>query len=145
MYRTIILAYDGSHEGQRALLDSQDIVQWSKAMLWLVAVRPATSSYIGMEAGVYLPELETIQVDKFKQVLADGLRRLEAAGCQARSELLVGESVDCICGFATKVSADLIVVGHQHRSSWAERWWKGSVSGALIEYAPCSVLCVISP
>ena len=145
MYKTIILAYDGSQEGQRALLDSRDIVQWSQALLWLVAVRPAASSYIGMEAGLYLPELDAADTRKFENVLADGQLRLEQAGCQARGQLLVGDSVTQIADFARQVSADLIVVGHKHRGSWAERWWRGSVSGALIEHAPCSVLCVISP
>jgi SAM-dependent methyltransferase len=35
------------------------------------------------------------------------------------------------------------VVGHKHLDSWAARWWRGSISGALIEHAPCSVLVVI--
>ena len=40
--------------------------------------------------------------------------------------------------------ADLIIVGHKHLDSWAARWWRGSISGALIEHAPCSVLVVIT-
>jgi nucleotide-binding universal stress UspA family protein len=56
----------------------------------------------------------------------------------------MGESVHEITEFARKVDARLIVVGHKHLDSWAARWWRGSVSGALIEHAPCSVLCVIS-
>ena len=44
------------------------------------------------------------------------------------------------------VQANLIVLGHKHLESWAERWWRGaSVSQSLIEYAPCSVLIVIQP
>jgi nucleotide-binding universal stress UspA family protein len=43
------------------------------------------------------------------------------------------------------MAADLIVVGHKHLNSWAARWWRGSISGALIEHAPCSVLVVIVP
>ncbi|HEY0884541.1 MAG TPA: universal stress protein, partial [Ramlibacter sp.] len=43
-----------------------------------------------------------------------------------------------------KIEANLIVVGHKHLDSWAARWWRGSISGALIEHAPCSVLCVIT-
>ena len=40
MYKQILLAYDGSQAGQKALLDCQDIVQWSGAALTLVAVMP---------------------------------------------------------------------------------------------------------
>ena len=45
---------------------------------------------------------------------------------------------------ARKINAELIVVGHKHLDSWAARWWRGSISGALIEHAPCSVLAVIT-
>ena len=31
MYKRILLAYDGSESGQKALLDSLDIAQWSNA------------------------------------------------------------------------------------------------------------------
>jgi nucleotide-binding universal stress UspA family protein len=58
--------------------------------------------------------------------------------------VLVGEAVDEISRYATKIEANLIVVGHKHLDSWAARWWRGSISGALIEQAPCSVLCVIT-
>ena len=41
MYKRILLAYDGSEAGQKALLDCQDLVQWSRAALVLVAVMPS--------------------------------------------------------------------------------------------------------
>ena len=39
MYKRILLAYDGSESGQKALLDCHDIAQWSHAELFLVAER----------------------------------------------------------------------------------------------------------
>ena len=53
--------------------------------------------------------------------------------------------MDEITRFARKIQADLLVVGHKHLSSWAARWWRGSVSKTLIEHSPCSVLVVITP
>jgi len=76
-------------------------------------------------------------------VLQDGLRRLSESGWEARGEVVVGEAIDEITKAARKIDANLIVVGHKHLNSWAARWWRGSISGALIEHAPCSVLCVI--
>ena len=40
MYKRIVLAYDGSERGQKALLDCHDIAQWSGALVFLVAVMP---------------------------------------------------------------------------------------------------------
>ena len=59
-------------------------------------------------------------------------------------EVLAGETVDEITKYARKISADLIEVGHRHLDSWTARWWRGSISKALIEHAPCSVLVAIT-
>ncbi len=144
MYKRILLAYDGSDAGQKALLDIGELAQWGQSELFLVAVMPSTMSFVGLEGGVYDMELEEREREKFDAVLKDGLRRLEATGFAARGEVVVGEAVEEISKQARKVEADLIVVGHKHLGSWAARWWRGSISGALIEHAPCSVLCVIT-
>jgi nucleotide-binding universal stress UspA family protein len=56
-----------------------------------------------------------------------------------------GHAMDEIAGVAKAVNADLIVLGHRHLDSWAERWGRGaSLSKNLIEIAPCSVLVVVA-
>jgi nucleotide-binding universal stress UspA family protein len=145
MYKRILLAYDGSEPGQKALLDSLDIAQWSQAELHLVAVMPRlATAYAGLEGGLYINESEEEEKQRFDEVLQDGLRRLAGSGYPARGELLVGEPVTEISAYAKKIGADLIVIGHKHLDSWAARWWRGSTSPALIEHAPCSVLVSIT-
>jgi nucleotide-binding universal stress UspA family protein len=144
MYKKILLAYDGSDAGQRALLDCRDLAQWSEAELHLVAVMPSAMSFVGLEGGVYDVELEEREKKKYRAVLDDGLRRLSESGFSARGEVVTGEAIDEICKHARKIAADLIIVGHKHLDNWAARWWRGSISGALIEHAPCSVLAVIT-
>lgn len=145
MYKRILLAYDGSDAGQKALLDCQDLAQWSGSQLSLIAVMPSAMSFVGLEGGVYDIELEEREKKKYRAVLDEGLRRLSEAGYSSKGELVAGEAIDEITRYARKMEADLIVVGHKHLDSWAARWWRGSISGALIEHAPCSVLVVISP
>ncbi len=147
MYKRILLAYDGSEAGQRALLDCQEIAQLNHAELFLIAVMPLTTAYVGFEGGVYESSVEERDQtrQKYNDILADGLRRLNESGRTAQGELLIGESVDAITQFARKIESDLIVVGHKHLDGWAARWWRGSMSRSLIEYAPCSVLVVIIP
>jgi nucleotide-binding universal stress UspA family protein len=145
MYKKILLAYDGSEAGQKALLDCREIAQWSNSELHLVAVMPSAMSFVGLEGGVYDVELEEREKRKYRGVLEDGLHRLSEAGFTSRGEVVTGEAIDEISKYARKIQADLIVVGHKHLDSWAARWWRGSISGALIEHAPCSVLVVITP
>ena len=144
MYKCIVLAYDGSEAGQLALLESRELAQWSQAVVWLVAVMPSPANLAGYDGSIYIPEIAERDKERFQSILEDGLRRMTASGYQAQGELLMGESVHQITEFARKVKANLIVVGHKHLESWAARWWRGSVSSALIEHAHCSVLCVIT-
>jgi nucleotide-binding universal stress UspA family protein len=142
MYKRILLAYDGSDAGQKALLDCTDLANWAQSSVFLVAVMPSAMSFVGLEGGVYDIELEERERKKYEAVLQDGLRRLAEAGFEAAGEVVTGEAVDEITKCAERIGADLIVVGHKHLDSWAARWWRGSISGALIEHAPCSVLVV---
>ena len=144
MYKQILLAYDGSQAGQKALLDCQDIVQWSGAALTLVAVMPKEIVFGVAEGGFYDPEIHAREKRSYRSVLEQGLLTMTDAGFKVSGEVLAGDSVHEICSFARKISADLIVVGHKHQKSWVARWWGGSGSSALVEQAPCSVLMVIT-
>ena len=144
MYKRILLAYDGSEPGQKALIESKDLAQWGKSELFLIAVMPPPAAFIGGEGGVYDLGLEEQERKEYNGILEDGLRRLREAGHTVKGEVVVGEAVVEIAEYARKVGADLIVVGHKHLDSWAARWWRGSVSKAIIEEAPCNVLCVIT-
>ena len=144
MYKTIVLAYDGTEAGQKALLDCQEIGQWSQARLHLVAVMPPPVTSMAIEAWSYSPEPDEAEKARYQSVLDSGVNRLRDAGLEVRGELVTGNSVDEIVRVAKAVHAELIVVGHKHLESWAERWWRGSVSKSLIEHAPCSVLVVIT-
>jgi nucleotide-binding universal stress UspA family protein len=144
MYQRILLAYDGSEAGQKALLDCRDIAQWSQAELFLIAVSPLPPAPIGFEGGYFDRGLEEAEHQRYKDILDDGLRRLTESGHTVTGEVLIGDQVDEIVDYAKKIRADLIVVGHKHLEGWAARWWRGSSSPALIERAPCSVLVAIT-
>lgn len=145
MYKRILLAYDGSVPGQKALLDARELSLGGQPELHLVAVMPPPAAFIGGEGGIYDPEREKEEERRYKAILEDGLRRLSESGHGVRGQVLVGDAVDEIARHAKDIGADLIVVGHKHLDSWAARWWRGSLSKSLIENAPCSVLVVITP
>ena len=144
MYQRILLAYDGSAPGQRALLDCHEIAQWSGAALTLIAVMPLPLNSLGLEGSIYDETLQESEKDRYQAILDAGLRKLGEAGLKADGQVVTGDAVSEINYAARQIKADLIVVGHKHLDGWAARWWRGSVSKALIEQAPCSVLVVIT-
>ena len=144
MYKRILLAYDGSESGQRALLESRELADWGKSNLHMIAVMPPPAAFIGGEGGVYDLGLEEQERKEYQAILDEGMKRLQEAGHQVTGEVVVGEAVMEIAECAKRTGADLIVVGHKHLNSWAARWWRGSVSKSLIEHSPCNVLVVIT-
>ena len=144
MYQRILLAYDGSAAGQQALLDCHEIAQWSGAQLTLIAVMPLPLNNLGLEGSIYDETLQENEKGRYQAILETGLRKLNDAGLKAGGQVVTGDAVSQITYCARQMKADLIVVGHKHLDGWATRWWQGSVSKALIEQAPCSVLVVIT-
>lgn len=145
MYKRILMAYDGSEAGRNALLEARGLAGWGGgATVHLIAVMPPPAAFIGGEGGVYDLGLEEQERKEYQAILDDGLQRLRETGQTVTGEVVVGEAVMEIAECARRISADLIVVGHKHLDSWAARWWRGSVSKALIEQAPCNVLVVIT-
>ena len=143
MYKKILLAYNGSLSGQKALLDSGGLAAWGQATLHLVAVMPLNLNTVVAEGIVYSMQEEKSQRQAFQKILDEGLAILAQHGYQATGELLSGDAIHEICACAKRISADLVVVGHKHKKGWVERWWSGSISKSLIEESPCSVLVSI--
>src|SRR5258708_13259250 len=73
MYKRILLAYDGSEAGQKALLDCREIAQWSQSDLHLIAVMPPPAAFIGGAGYVHAAKLEEEERQAFKATLADAL------------------------------------------------------------------------
>ena len=142
-YRKILLAYNGSAEGKRALLECAELANFLGAETHLLAVASMPPSLFLTEG--FVPE-ELLEEGKKRTqtVLDEGIANLKEQGFKATGHLAVGEPVEEICRLAKELGVDLIVVGHNQNTSFAARWWKGSVGASILDYAPCSLLVALS-
>lgn len=142
-YRKILLAYNGSAEGKHALLECAELANFLGAETHLLAVASMPPSLFLTEG--FVPE-ELLEEEKKRTqtVLDEGIASLKQTGFDAKGHLAVGEPVEEICRLAKELAVDLIVVGHNQKTSFAARWWKGSVGASIIDYAPCSLLVALS-
>src|ERR1700720_1920827 len=74
MYKKVLLAYDGSIEGRRALREGAKLAQLCCAEVFLLAV-VELSSIMAPDAGLTIPIDE--QTANYKAILAEGVERLE--------------------------------------------------------------------
>ena len=142
-YTKILLAYNGSQEGKRALLECAEFAEFHHAETHLLAVASMPPSLFLTEG--FVPE-ELLEEEKKRTqvVLDEGINSLTEKGFKVKGHLAVGEPVEEICRLAKDLSVDLIVLGHNQNTSFAARWWKGSVGASMLDYSPCSLLIALS-
>jgi nucleotide-binding universal stress UspA family protein len=136
MYKKVLLAYDGSIEGRRALREGAKLAQLCRAEVFLLAVVEITS-VASLEGGLAIPIDE--QIANYQAVLAEGVERLKALGFSPTARLGMGAAGQEIAKVAEEIGANLVVVGHRPSGPLA-RWWFGSVGTYLIKHLRCSVL-----
>ena len=137
LYKKVLLAYDGSVEGRRALREGAKLAQFCGAEVFLLAVVEISSGAVTLEGGFAIPVEE--QIATYKAILEEGVERLKIMGFSPTARLGMGAAGQEIAGVAEEIGANLVVVGHRPTGPLA-RWWFGSVGSYLIKHLRCSVL-----
>jgi nucleotide-binding universal stress UspA family protein len=137
LYRKVLLAYDGSIEGRRALREGARIAQLCGAEVFLLAVVEVSAGTGTLEGGLAIPISE--QAEIYNKILAEGVERLKAMGFSPTARLGMGAPGPEIAGVAEEIGANLVVVGHRPSGPLA-RWLFGSVGTYLVKHLRCSVL-----
>jgi len=137
MFHRILLCYDGSVEGRRALRQGADIAIAMKAETFLLAIC-RTLPHVFVPEGI-TPYLVDERHAHAQALLDEGVAWLREHGLEAQGELVEGDPLVEIVDRARGIGADLIVVGHRPRSALA-RWWSSSEEASLLDRVHCSVL-----
>jgi nucleotide-binding universal stress UspA family protein len=142
MYKTILLAYDGSREGLLALREGALLAKTCGANVVLLSVIPDPSGAAEMAEGV--GGALANQIDDYRDLLNQAIAWAKQRGIKPIPKLLVGNPAQAIGRVAKEVSADLVVVGHRRRG-FLERWWSDSTNAYLSDHVGCSILMACNP
>jgi nucleotide-binding universal stress UspA family protein len=138
MYQHILLAYDGTLEGRRALREGAHLAKMFGAKVTLMAVVDPGygAGFVVDPIGAYFPPDQT---ESFQKVLDEGVERLTRMSLPHQARLERGQPSERIAAVARDISADLVVVGHQ-RQGVVAGWLLGSVASDLTNSLECSLL-----
>jgi nucleotide-binding universal stress UspA family protein len=139
MYRSILVAYDGSKSGDEALRQAGELGCLCRSKVHLVAIINPAEAALAIEGLTFMSDGEKNRIERLLQEGAGWLRR---RGLTATTETRIGSPAAEIESIAREMKADLIVLGHRTRSALA-RWLAGSVGVSVLNHAPCSVLIAI--
>jgi nucleotide-binding universal stress UspA family protein len=137
MYKRILLAYDGSLEGRKALREGALLAKRCDAEIYLLSVASGGAG-VQLADGAYAGAGAQHHAI-LKTIFDDSVNRLKLMGFSPIARLVEGDPADEIRKFAIEISADLVVVGHR-RKTLLERWWSGSSGAYLIDQIGCSLL-----
>ena len=143
MFERLLLCYDGSAAGRRALKRGAELAVLVKAKVHVLSILPAVADDALVAANsvgqVCLVDYET----EHRQSLQESVAWLKARGLEVEGHLARGNTLDEIAAHAGRLAIDLIVVGHYPRASGG-RWWSGPERASLAERVNCCVFIAIS-
>jgi nucleotide-binding universal stress UspA family protein len=140
MFKTIVVATDGSESGDRAMSMAQQLASSSGAR---VLVTHVAELMVGRSAGYPV----NLDEDEVRAKITNQVADLKAAGLDAEVKMhavAVGGPAHLIADDAEAAGADLIVTGTRGHSPVAGLML-GSVTQRLLHIAPCPVLVVPPP
>ena len=140
--KNILVAIDFSNVTQKVIEQGVLLTRAFDCKLWLIHIAAPDPDFVGYVTGPQFRRdlrAETLRDEHKKlQHQADRLRK---QGINITTLLIKGETVDAIVREASKLAADLIVIGsHGHGALY--KTLMGSVSEGVIRHAPCPVLIV---
>ncbi|MCK8517630.1 universal stress protein [Methanoculleus sp. 7T] len=148
MFKTILVAVDGSEISRRALEEALAVARAMQASVHAVHVVQT-----GMYPTLILNELEPPDIaqqavlDSLEreadEILADAERRATAAGAKLAIHKRWGHPGAEITALAQELGADLTVVG-SHGRGRVDRFFLGSVSSYVVDHATSTVMVVRS-
>jgi nucleotide-binding universal stress UspA family protein len=141
MYQNILLCYDGTAEGRRALRQGADVAMAMKSNAYLLAICRNMLS-ISVPEGV-TPELVRCEEETAQALLTEGVQWLKDHGVPAEGQLVFGNPMVHIPEVARRINADLIVVGHRYRTRMA-KWWSEDEEATLLQKISCSILVAMA-
>ena len=143
--QTIIVAIDFSDITPKVVERGAEIARSFASQLWLIHIAAPEPDFVGYGTGPQSKRdwrAKTLREEH--KYLQEKARELELSGIKVTPLLLQGETVETILREASKLKAEMIVLG-SHGRGGLYKALVGSVSEGIIRKASCPVLIVPSP
>jgi nucleotide-binding universal stress UspA family protein len=145
LFRRIAVATDGSEEAEAAVGVAIDLAKRYAADLLVIAIAPLPPVYTTPSEPLLPQTVPSDPVPYYRKLVDAAVARARAAGVSDVSGVCdEGVVVDGILAQVKNHGSDLVVVGSRGLSS-VRRLLLGSVSTALVNHAPATVLVVRTP
>jgi nucleotide-binding universal stress UspA family protein len=143
MFKRVLLCYDGSVVGRRALKRGAELAILLGARVYVLSIIPGDASGAAVAAGAAGHACLVDEAGDHRKLLDESIELLKGRGVQAEGYLASGNIIEQIIAFSRRLVIDLIVLGHYPQPSGGF-WWSNPHRSSLAERARCCVLVAVS-
>jgi nucleotide-binding universal stress UspA family protein len=143
MFKRVLLCYDGTEAGRRALRRGAELAIALGARVFVLSIIPSGATDPAVAAGAAGTACIVDEQAEFRRLLNESIDWLKVRGVEAEGFLASGDYIDQISAFSTRLNVDLVVVGHypQPRGGF---WWSGPKRASLAERAKCCIFVAVN-
>jgi nucleotide-binding universal stress UspA family protein len=143
MFKRVLLCYDGTEAGRRALRRGAELAILLSARVYVLSIVPSGVANAAVLAGAAGQACILDEAADSRKLLDESIDWLKARGVLADGFLADGEYVDQIIAFSNKLNIDLIVLGHYPQPTGGF-WWSGPQRVSLAERVKCCVFVAVN-
>jgi nucleotide-binding universal stress UspA family protein len=143
MFKRVLLCYDGSEAGRRALKRGAELAILLRAEVYVLSIIPEGIANAAVIAGAAGHACVADDSRDYRKLLDQSLEWLKQRGVAAEGFLASGNILDQIVAHAKRLAIDLIVLGHYPQPKGGF-WWSGQQRGTLTERVGCCVFVAVS-
>jgi nucleotide-binding universal stress UspA family protein len=144
MFKRVLLCYDGSEAGRRALKRGAKLAILLGAQVHVLSIIPSgvdAAEAIARSTGYACPMDHS---QDYHKLLDESLQWLKTRGVIAEGYLATGNTLDQIAAYAKRLAVDLIVLGHYPQPAGGFWWSSARQRATLTERVGCCVFVAVS-
>jgi nucleotide-binding universal stress UspA family protein len=143
MFKRVLLCYDGSEVGRRALKRGAELAILVGAQVYVLSIIPAGVAGAAVVAGAAGHACLVDEAGDYRKLLDESVEWLKARHVSAEGYLASGNNIEQIIAFSRRLAVDLIVLGHYPQPSGGF-WWGSAQRTSLAERANCCVFVAVN-
>jgi nucleotide-binding universal stress UspA family protein len=143
MFKRVLLCYDGTEAGRRALRRGAELAILLGAHVSVLSIVTDGVGNAAVLAGAAGQACIVDEPAQYRKLLSESVDWLKARGVSADGHLTSGDYLDQIIAYSSRLNVDLIVLGHYPRPTGGS-WWSASKRATLADRVKCCIFVAVN-
>jgi nucleotide-binding universal stress UspA family protein len=143
MFKRVLLCYDGTEAGRRALRRGAELAILLGAHVSVLSIVTVALDNAAVLAGAAGQACIVDEPAQYRQLLNESIDWLNARGVSADGHLTSGDYMEQIIAYSSRLKVDLIILGHYPLPTGGS-WWSASKRASLADRVNCCIFVAVN-